>query len=378
MPIQVETVPKVTKKNSTSSSDSDSNSQPVVKKKRATRRFRHTAPAQSSEPSEDISAKASIYSHRVDDCFSAFHYGNALSNDTVKNQLVDLSDDDDTEKQEVISAITKKANTTPKREKRRMKMRSSPLDKTDGDYIIIDSQESPERTLPSQPTCSPSPPPRPPTYYPNVKKKRPTKAIKTALANLNRAKSQLANTSLVTCGDDSFLFAATPERDPDIVVKVRSRSGVHRFPMKKRDIFSTVITQLADIENVPEAHCILYLKDTTIEPFQTLSSSGITIADILQCCVQGEVPDVALENDSFDEDDDQITVRVQSADKKITSLIRIKKNEALQKVMHYFAQERKLDLKKLRFEFDGETLKGSETPEDLEMEDGDCVDAIFL
>ena len=42
--------------------------------------------------------------------------------------------------------------------------------------------------------------------------------------------------------------------------------------------------------------------------------------------------------------------------------------------MKQYSQFRKLPLSRFKFLFDGEALRGSETAEDLDMEDGDVID----
>lgn len=42
--------------------------------------------------------------------------------------------------------------------------------------------------------------------------------------------------------------------------------------------------------------------------------------------------------------------------------------------MNEYASKRKMPLNEFKFEFDGEKLKGDETPAALDMESGDCID----
>ena len=44
--------------------------------------------------------------------------------------------------------------------------------------------------------------------------------------------------------------------------------------------------------------------------------------------------------------------------------------------MRQFAYQKKLELSDLRFEFDGEEISSTDTPDDLEMEDDFCIDVI--
>ena len=51
-------------------------------------------------------------------------------------------------------------------------------------------------------------------------------------------------------------------------------------------------------------------------------------------------------------------------------------SDPLEKAMTAFAAELKLPLSRLKFSFDGEIISPSQTAEDLEMENDDCIDVI--
>ena len=46
--------------------------------------------------------------------------------------------------------------------------------------------------------------------------------------------------------------------------------------------------------------------------------------------------------------------------------------------MTAFASELDIDITKLKFSFDGDTITPSQTASDLDMENDDCVDVIIL
>ena len=52
--------------------------------------------------------------------------------------------------------------------------------------------------------------------------------------------------------------------------------------------------------------------------------------------------------------------------------------QPLRTLMVRFAVMKKIELSYLRFQFDGEDLLPADTPASLDMEDGDCIDAIEL
>ena len=46
----------------------------------------------------------------------------------------------------------------------------------------------------------------------------------------------------------------------------------------------------------------------------------------------------------------------------------------MQVLMNMYAEREKVDLSSLTFKFDGELLNGTETPRNLELEGGECID----
>ena len=56
---------------------------------------------------------------------------------------------------------------------------------------------------------------------------------------------------------------------------------------------------------------------------------------------------------------------------------RCKKTTPLQKLMNAYCQRQGVNLNAVRFIFDGSRLNSSQTPEDLEMEDGDVIDVMM-
>ena len=53
-----------------------------------------------------------------------------------------------------------------------------------------------------------------------------------------------------------------------------------------------------------------------------------------------------------------------------------KKTTKLEKLMDAYCQRQGVNVHSIRFLFDGNRINGRQTPEDLEMEDGDIIDAM--
>jgi len=55
---------------------------------------------------------------------------------------------------------------------------------------------------------------------------------------------------------------------------------------------------------------------------------------------------------------------------------RVKKTSALRKLMSAYCERQGQDVSALEFLFDGDRIRPEQTPEELEMEDGDSIDAM--
>jgi len=169
--------------------------------------------------------------------------------------------------------------------------------------------------------------------------------------------------------DDSFGLPSPSERN--VVVKIRTRSGVRRFTMKAAEPFGKIISQLAEQEGVTEDKIMLSLSDINILGYDTPISVQLNVADIIECVVV----DAPMMIDKVDEDEaNKIEIKVQGNDANSKKTFKISKTDPLEKLMAAYCEFRKLPRSKLKFLFDGEVLKGSETPLDLDMEDEDVID----
>ncbi|KAJ3318100.1 hypothetical protein HDV06_000826 [Boothiomyces sp. JEL0866] len=70
---------------------------------------------------------------------------------------------------------------------------------------------------------------------------------------------------------------------------------------------------------------------------------------------------------------EHINIKVSSADNEV--LFRIKKHTPLGKLMNSFCERQGKSLESVRFNYDGKRINKDDTPADLEMEDGDIIDA---
>ncbi|KAK3587645.1 hypothetical protein CHS0354_032853 [Potamilus streckersoni] len=167
--------------------------------------------------------------------------------------------------------------------------------------------------------------------------------------------------------------------DGDITVRIQLKSEMHRFVMKRWQPFSHIMKQLTEQEGVPESHIMLVHKDKTLDESDTPNSVKLHTADIIECHIisrfeEGDSPE--LNNSLGIENPDLIELCVQSCNRRNKVFIKVDKRKTMDKLMKLYADRVNVDSSKLKFFFDGEEMDITQTPESMDIENGDCIDVI--
>lgn len=161
----------------------------------------------------------------------------------------------------------------------------------------------------------------------------------------------------------------SPVGNHEINIKLRWKGMIKRIPMKKTQPFQCVISDLARQNGVAESRIMLCLNDMTIALHETPKTLNLTIADIIEgyLIAEGEKVEVA-------EAADTIELKVQSKTSKAPKTYKIRMSEPLSDLARQYALDNNCDVDKVSFKFDGDGLDLESTPEDLELENGFCID----
>jgi small ubiquitin-related modifier len=81
--------------------------------------------------------------------------------------------------------------------------------------------------------------------------------------------------------------------------------------------------------------------------------------------------------DGADGSSEHINLKVKGQDGAVVHF-KIKRKTALKKLMEAYCQRQSLQLDQIRFLFDGTRLRDTHTPEELDMEDDDVIDAMLF
>lgn len=74
---------------------------------------------------------------------------------------------------------------------------------------------------------------------------------------------------------------------------------------------------------------------------------------------------------------EHISLKVKGQDGNIVHF-KIKRKTVLKKLMEAYCQRQSLQLDQIRFLFDGARLRDNQTPDELDMEDDDVIDAMLF
>merc|ERR1711959_733567 len=86
-----------------------------------------------------------------------------------------------------------------------------------------------------------------------------------------------------------------------------------------------------------------------------------------------EKPDVA-KSEQGDSNPDQINIKVKGPDGSEV-FFKIKKRTQMKKLMDAYCSRSGQDPKSIRFLFEGERIQATQTPDELEMDENDVIDA---
>ncbi|TKS91222.1 NFATC2-interacting protein 45 kDa NF-AT-interacting protein [Collichthys lucidus] len=183
---------------------------------------------------------------------------------------------------------------------------------------------------------------------------------------------------IVTSNDDDVI-AVTPHpgvQDSaysssvrEIPLKVRCRTDVHKIPVLSSTLLSDVLTQLSVILDVPPPRLLLLKEEVELPTHSTVSELGLGIADIIECVVMAAEERHEADSSSI------VSVRLQSRDRDSSQEFSLHRDAPLGSVFsQYLSRMSSAAQRSVRFQFDGSKVSHSQTPAELDMEDGDIIE----
>ncbi|XP_008471232.1 uncharacterized protein CG4449 isoform X2 [Diaphorina citri] len=195
----------------------------------------------------------------------------------------------------------------------------------------------------------------------------------------SKLKAVRNNNVPIVLNDSPVLLDSDNECDDSeeiVNVKVVWRHGEpHSFPIMKKKDLGSIYEFFAKQENVSIQNILLSKNEKVLSPHSTPLSIEYKVTDILE----GGILQNGIQKPSNNQHDkDCIEVKVQQKNVKKPLLIQLHKSNDMNIFAKKVASELGIDVSKLKFTFDGDTLDLEETVESLDLDGGECFDLVIL
>lgn len=182
------------------------------------------------------------------------------------------------------------------------------------------------------------------------------------------------NNDVVALSDDEI---STKDDNYEINIKVFWRSNrIDRLSMRRHDNFQGIFQYYADLEKVSTNEILIMKKDKIINHTDTPASLKLSVIDILDGGIvhPGMNTSKELLKEKNNDDDNVCTIKVQTANKKQSLIISLKRDQQFKALFANCAKQLGVKERSLKFYFDGEQISPTDTPELLDLEEEACID----
>ncbi|XP_069695087.1 DNA repair protein Rad60 [Periplaneta americana] len=148
-----------------------------------------------------------------------------------------------------------------------------------------------------------------------------------------------------------------------------------KFEIRRYQKMTHLFEHYSELEGVPQNQILLMLNDVQIYPHDTPDSLKLTVASVVEGGVMSYVDTKTTSNTEEPAlSKDEIELKFQRKGCKEPFALRIRKTNKMRVLMLKCAEHLEVPIEKLKFSFDGESLNANDTPEDLDLEGGECID----
>ncbi|XP_011263893.1 uncharacterized protein CG4449 isoform X2 [Camponotus floridanus] len=182
------------------------------------------------------------------------------------------------------------------------------------------------------------------------------------------------NNDVIALSDDEI---STKDDNYEITIKVFWRSNrIDRLNMRRHDNFQGIFQYYADLEKVSMNEILIMKKDKIINHTDTPASLKLSVIDILDGGIvhPGMNTSKELLKGKNNDDDNVCTIKVQTANKKQSLIISLKRDQQFKALFANCARQIGVKESSLKFYFDGEQISPTDTPELLDLEEEACID----
>jgi len=166
-------------------------------------------------------------------------------------------------------------------------------------------------------------------------------------------------------------------------IKIRWKYEIVRIIIKETDMLGTLFDHFAKEIGLDSASTLTFSLDgKVLRRFDTYKSAGLLVTSFIDASqrvpedeinIVDEAGAVAKENEE-QSNEGKIELKFQSDRRRGAEMIWVAKDERFEGIMARYAAKAGVDLAALKFLFDGEPLGRLDTPLDLDLEGGECID----
>ncbi|CAL1682925.1 unnamed protein product [Lasius platythorax] len=184
---------------------------------------------------------------------------------------------------------------------------------------------------------------------------------------------ETCNNDIIALSDDEIFLK---DDNYEINIKVLWRSNrIDRLNMHRYDNFEKIFQYYADLEKVSVNEILIMKKEKIINRTDTPASLKLSIIDILDGGIVNPGMNVLSEDKDKNNGDDNIcTIKVQTANKKQSLTIPLKRDQQFKTLFANCAEQLGVKENSLKLYFDGEQIGPTDTPELLDLEGEACID----
>ncbi|XP_014356765.2 uncharacterized protein LOC106709471 [Papilio machaon] len=187
--------------------------------------------------------------------------------------------------------------------------------------------------------------------------------------------SNANNSNNVILLDDSDVL----DENEELSVKVYWRSSdYYPFKIRKFQKLTPIFKYFAQKENVSENNLLFMYNDRILKMDDTPDSIKYNIAKFIDGGVINRDVTKLVNDKTMDNYNKGIQIKFQCQNTKKPLEVMVQPNNKLSLAMIKCAEHLEVPLNKLKFVFDGDFITGTMTPEEMELEGGECIDVKII
>ncbi|CAK1593498.1 unnamed protein product [Parnassius mnemosyne] len=185
--------------------------------------------------------------------------------------------------------------------------------------------------------------------------------------------NKITNNDVIVLDDNDIL-----DENEELSVKVYWQSSeIFKFTLRKFQKLTTIFRHFAEKEKVKQDKLLFTYNDQILKPDDTPDSINYNIVKFIDGGIINQDVTKLIKNKNRNESRG-LQIKFQCQHLKKPFELTIQPNEKFSLAMIKCAEHLEKPLDKLKFEFDGDSITGTMTASELELEGGECIDVKII